>query len=207
MGRESTQAAKGLWSAPVRTILAKQIVAPLLDSPWKVAAFRMHWNKHPDSTVQNIWNQISQARAILDELVCQLDGIVYVISAINATTNSLPSGQRRVRAGVYYWVVSKTAFDCRALTEHMESNTVGAAVKLQLQPFQTTEKDFCTTLYNAVKDNMGGCVRRMVEESSPPQVKEAVVKVYITNKGPTGLLRKALSDLHNVRFYAELYEI
>ena len=210
MGRESTQAASKLQSVPVRNILSKQIVAPVLNSGWSVTAFRMHWNKEQDAMVENIWDQILQIRASLDRLVQQLEGIVYFVSAINATNSALVDGQRKVKPGVCYWIVLERALECRVFTQHMDSNSVGANLKLQLQPFQTTEKDLCSSIFNAVKDNMGGCVRRMVDEiqaRSGDQTKEAVVKVYVAEHGPKKLLSRTLSDLCSVRFFAELYEM
>lgn len=212
-GRECTQAAYKLKSQQVRTVLTAQLVRPVLANGWSISSFRMHWNKASPSAIHGIWAQIVEARAELDQLVRRVPGLLFFVSAINATNATLPDGQRRVNPGLYYWVVSKETVDCRELALHMESNSVGAYLKIQLQPFQTTEKDISGSLCNAVKDNMSGCVRRLVEEAQAEEAqaegssKEAIVKFYVGKDGPSDMLPSVLSSLEKVRFHAELYEI
>ena len=90
----------------------------------------------------------------------------------------------------------------------MESNPIGATLKIQLQPFQTTEKDISNTLFMAVKDNMSGCVRHMVEEiQGDLKHKEAIVKFYVGLNGPKPVVQAATAELDRARFYTEVYDV
>ena len=200
-----------MTSPQVRKVLSDQIIAPVVANGWVVSAFRMYWKREQPYSTDMIWGQIAETRTMLDALVRQVPNLLFIISSINATNASFSDGTRMVKPGVAYWVVSREALDCCELSKHMGRNNVDATLKILLQPFQTSEKDVTNVLYSAVKDNMGGCVRRLVEDSQANRgmtTKEAIVKFYSASQnGPTDMLSVAINSLQQARFYSELYEI
>ena len=204
--------APGLRSQAVRSILAKNLVGPTVQNGWNVSAFRMGWIKQDDQGTRNLWDQIVQLRYDLDQLVQTLPGLVYFVSAVTATssqqkTNTSSSTNVKAHPGVSYWLVShQQQTDSRQLYTVMHNNRLGANLKLQLQPYQQSEKQYCHALYNTVKDNMEGCVRRLFDASartlSIPL--EAIVKIIVADQEATPLLTEAVSQLGAVRFHAEL---
>ena len=168
----------------------------------------MHWNKLPLDMVENIWSNIAQIRAALDELMKQVKGIIYFASAINGINNVHTDGRRKISPGVYFWVVSQEPLNHGQLRAHMTSNSVGADIKINLQPFQSSEKDLCGSLFTGVKDNMGGCVRALVERYQSLRgdlTTEPIVKFYATSEGPRDMLSSVISELHTARFYSQLH--
>ena len=212
----STLPAPKLRSRPVCDILDRQILQPIVQNQWSVSAFRMTWPRVLDAN-RNIWDQIVLMRVELDRLVQQIPGALFLVSAINATSAQMKSGSEtsyKIHPGIVYWLVSRQPItDQRSLCSHMNANNCGAMLKLVLQPYQTTEKDIRNALFSGVKDNMEGCVRRLVEESCShcygpaERLKEPLVKFYVAPDGPKDMLSQALNDLAAARFRAELLNL
>ena len=205
-----------LRSPPVCNILTQDLIQPVVENNWNVAAFRMHWPRI-DGSIQTLWDRIVPIRAELDELVKTIPGPLFIVSGIYATASYSKTGPNavcRVLPGVGYWVVTKgPSLDSRSLCDHMNNNRCGATMKLVLQPYQTAEKDFRQALFNTVKDNVEGCVRRLVEDSRvycygpTERLGEPVVKIYVTKEGPRNRLSRVVRDLAAVRFRADLIEL
>ena len=212
---ETILPAPSLRSRPVRKILAEQIVGPVLERGWRVAAFRMNWQQHKETLNQNVWKAIVQLRTDLDSLVKKMDGILFFISAVTATqslqtqSTSGSNVRYKIYPGVAYWLVTRDHIADALLYKHMQNNSLGAVLKLQLKHYQKTEKDICNALYLTVKDNIEGCVRRMVDGSantlsSGPQ---PIVKMYAAHDEPIDIVSSAAAQLHAARFHLEIEQI
>ena len=211
----STVPASKLGSRPIKAVLTENIRGPVLQSNWNVAAFRMHWSR-PEINEQTIWDQMVLMREELDKLVKIIPEALFIVSAISATFNQIKTGQKgsyKIRPYVAYWLVSERMTDNRNLCDIMNNNNCGAQVKIMLQPYQTTEQDISNALFNTVKDNVTGCVRRLVEDSSEScygpseRLREPIVKIFVAKRGPMNMLSQAVVNLAGVRFHAELIKL
>ena len=212
---KAVRPAEKLQSQPVCDVLIHDIIRPVQQNNWNVSAFRMNWSKTGIGE-QSIWDQIVMVRGELDKLAKTIPGGIFVVSAIGASFSPIKSGQKtsyKIHPFVAYWLVSKRMTDNRNLCEIMNTNNCGAQVKIMLQPYQTSEKDISNALFNVVKDNVAGCVRRLVEDSCQcyygpsSRMQEPLVKIYVAKNGPITMLKQAVGNLSSVRFHADLLEM
>ena len=175
----------------------------------------MHWSAL-DTREQTIWKPIVEMREELDRLTRTIPGALFFVSAITARYTQVRSNQGstyKIHPYVMYWLVSKTVTDSRSLCDMMNRNNCGAQVKIMLQPYQTTEQDISNALFNAVKDNTAGCVRRLVEDSCEycygpsERQREPLVKFYVARGGPAQMLSDTIRNLAGVAFRADLLDI
>ena len=194
----------------VRRILSEGLVQLALSNSWGVTAVRLTWPRDPHIN-STVWSSISEIRDGLDELLRGFPGWVLFVSAI---TGSL-GPQRLIRPAVNHWVVTRggTA-DCRAVLQHMQANQAGAVPKLLIQPYQRTEKDIAGVLYTLVKDNIGGCVPRMVAASDKRRGGlvsttgatdwEPIVRIYLKDSALQVALEALAGQLNDARFPVQL---
>ena len=187
----------------VRHILSEQLVRLALSNHWGVTAVRFTW-PNTEGTAQGVWDNISALRAALDKLMAMFPDWVLFVSGVSGSLGP----QRKVRPSVGYWLVTRSEVsDCRAILAHVQANQCGATPKLLLQPYQKTEKDFTQVLYTLVKDNVGGCVPRMVQDSrrlpgglSQVADWESVVQIHLKDRLLKATLDRTVGDLSEARF-------
>ena len=202
-----------LRSTVVRDTLTTQMVEPVLARGWTVAAFRMNWSRQTDEALQYTWDNIVSIRQEMDQAALQLPGLQLLVSAISATSSRLPKENRyRNSPGVAYWGALTQGMDTRSLIGFMQENSSGAQLKLQLQPFQKTKDHVCNALFTVVKDNMEGCVRRLVEEAQRRNhrdvgVMEPIVKLYVRGEKVKNFMLNTVLNLAAARFSVELLEM
>ena len=207
---ESTLPSGTVKSPEARTMLDRYIVSPFQQPGYRVSAFRMSWFSQESDFLQKIWDEIVHLRVKLDCMVTNIPGVDVCVSAITATKSGLRKTQdpaeRKIYPGVSYWIVTPdTGFNERDLFNRMQANPFGATMKLLLQPYQSSKKDVCTALYGVVKDNMEGCVRRMVDMSAIQSLGQQpgqypVVKAFAMNEQHVEKLNEAQVHLKTARF-------
>ena len=198
-----------LQSRQVRDALMSHFVRPALQAGFKVSAFRLSWFGQSTEHLSIVWDQVVPLRDQLDQKMKEIGGVIYFVSAITATTSGkkkdAPTQKRLVFPGVAYWLVSLANFSERDLFNHMQNNGLGATMKLLLQPFQQTEKDLANGLFQVLKDNMEGCVRKMINcgnQGVPPGSCQ-IAKVFQCREDLSGL-SLARDTLTGLRFNVEL---
>ena len=180
-----------------------------------MTAFRLSWFSQDPVFLEDLWNNIISLRTNLDARVQEIGGICTVVSAITGTISGVHKAgqQRRVYPGVAYWIVIKdSAFSERMLFNHMNTNKAGATMKLLLQPYQQDEKHLCNALCAALKDNIDGCVRRLVNRASEvkpdpegAEVQHPIMKVFVVNNpAEMDRFQQAQVDFRSVRFHMSL---
>ena len=176
-----------------------------------MSAFRMNWSKQDDNVTRNMWDNIVTLRERLDDLVQNVPGIAFFVSAINATHSltKTPVGTQhyKVFPGVAYWLVTyRPIADRREFCTMLQDNDIGATLKLQLQPYQQSDREIRNALFAVVKDNMEGCVRRMVDTgaNAVPGVPHPLVRLYNADDEFAQVLEPTLYELHMARFATEL---
>ena len=195
--------ASALYSKPVRTVLAERLVGPVLQQCWGVTAVRFNW-PFDHATTQLAWQQIVQWRESLDAVIRAVPDCVYFVSAVTATVSN-----GKVLPAVGYWIVMRSAIsDCKLLMAHLTANKLSAKPKLLLQPYQKSEKDFSNALFKIVKDNMSGCVPRLMQESVQicgveGQV-EPAVRICGVDPAQWSHLETVVSELCQLRFTTKL---
>ena len=195
-----------------RPILLERLVRPAMANKQMVVAVRLTWPK--DSPRQNLWQQIVRLRRDLDAITCRLPSCAYFVSAITAVKQNDQFKQPRVWPAVGYWAVLREPLrECKLIMDLYNQNLCGAAVKLMLQPYQTTEKDLSSVLFNLVKDNVRGCVPRLVQISQQMSCGEGqpawepVMKICVLDRGVKEQLQEAVDAFQRIHFYTGLVEM
>lgn len=213
--REPRTAAPNLSSNIVKKILATHFVKPAIEKCGKVLGYRLHWPKQTEDTEKMIWQQIVNIRNVFDDMVKQFPFVSYFVSAICGINNKRPGQtEYRITPSVCYWIVSRDSIgDLRAVFDRMNDNPYHAVAKMTLQPYQNTEKDISNALFNSVKDNVQGCVGRLVEESvahcqlQSVATSRYIAKIFNTSFGPRESLEEGVRKLEEIRFNTLLVDI
>ena len=212
---KAVRPADKLQPQPVCDVLLEDIIEPVQQNNWNVSAFRMNWARKGIDE-QSIWDQIVVVREELDSLAKTIPGALFTVSAISASYSKMKSGQKTIyktNPFVGYWLVSQGMIDTRTLCDTMSNNKCEAQAKIVLQPYQTTKHDIKNALFTAVKDNTASYVRRLVEDcceryyGPTKRTHEPLVKIFVANNGPKDMLTKAVANLADVRFYAEILDM
>ena len=214
IGGDATAPCSSLNSAAAKASLMEQLVRPAVEQLQSVVAVRLTWPKD-DSARQAMWDQITAVRHDLDALAMQLPHCLYFVSAITAVKQCDRSKKEtKIWPAVGYWAVLKQPVgDCKLIINAFSQNSCGAAVRLMLQPYQTSEKDVSGVLYNMVKDNVRGCVPRMVQASLQRQHRtsagapETPVRVCAVDKEVLPHLHRAAAALQDARFATDVIEM
>ena len=208
---DASTPASVLYSKPVKSLLTERLVRPAINHQWGVMAVRYSW-PHDELTNKRAWEQIARYREELDQVVAQLSDCLYFVSAIGGTPTG-PSGLKWGHPGVNYWIVNQTSpSDQIVLLQHLTTNQVFATPKMLLQPYQQRECDFNSILFKIVKDNIHGCVPRLVQESwqrcygssNTDNHVEPAVRIYVKDPSMENDLRTTVSRLRQLRFPTKL---
>ena len=188
---------------------------PALRHQWGVTAVRFSW-PHDGLSNQMTWKEIVAHREDLDRVVCGLPQCLYFVSAVCATATANVRALHGGFPGVGYWIVTPSPMpDCRLLLQHLNTNHVQATPKLLLQPYQKSERDLNNVLFKILKDNMSGCVPRLVQESwqhchgsskIENQV-EPAVRICMIDPIIEQHLMTTVSELEALRFYTKLIHL
>ena len=210
VSKEAVFPAQLLYSKPIRNVLSDRMVRPVVDKQWSVAAVRLSWPKD-EARVQAIWQKIVKIRQSMDELAkCVPLDCVFLVSSISGSMST----QRRVCSpSLGYWIVARSHdWDCKLLPDHFHTNTWGATAKLLLQPYQKAHKDYSNTLFTIVKDNVSGCVPRLIQTSlrhcygEETELWEPATKIWVSDQTLRDTLGQTVSNLMEVRFQTQLLE-
>ena len=174
-------------------------------------AFRMSWISQDATYLQGIWSQIVFLREKLDELLKTIPGMQCYFSALTATAVLRkkyhdPKSKYSIYPGVAYWLLAQDeTFNERLLYNQMQTNPIGATMKLILQPYQKDGKSIANALCSVVKDNIDGMVRRTVDSYMEPlSCPYPIVKVSLWNKHSGSVLHEVSSDLAAARFHMDI---
>ena len=194
----------------MKSLLTERLVRPALSRQWGVTAVHFVWPRD-ELNNQMAWEQIVEYREALDQVVCGLPDCLYFVSAIGGIHSS--TGVHKGYPRVGYWIVTLTSTsDCRPLLQHLTANHVQAVPKLLLQPYQQAERDFNNVLFKLLKDNMHGCVPRLVQESwqrcysssNNENELEPAVKICMVDPSMEQDLMTTVSKLRDLRFLTKL---
>lgn len=211
--KEGVYVATRLRSGAVKDILDNYLIQPVIDNNWKVHAFRMHWPKMTEEEEAMTWQQIISIREGLDSIVRELPCLLHFVSGIGGVNRKNPvTGVFYTHPIISYWVViSADVLNTREMLASMNANPYGAQARLNLQPFSTGKKDLVNALHVAVKDNMEGCVRRIVDENNPYPTEgnrgNSLVKFVTKGKAINEHLYASIDRLRAARFMVEFIEI
>ena len=184
----------------------------------KVCAFRLVWlPKDHKQNIDHIWSEIIAFRVQLDELVAEIPGIAFFLSAITATTTrpKVFSAGFPVKnnPGLAQWIISSDPlFNELEFYRRVHSKGFGAHLKpLVDQPGQARKAEMSNALFLVAKDYGEGFVRNKVNASSCALTMaedgqswcHPLIKFY-TQPEYLGVIRTAQNELLKARFMAHL---
>lgn len=179
-----------LASRPIREGLFKYLAEPVDLRRFEVHSFRIVW-RFDEPLLDYAWIQLVQNHLVSDQVVSQVKGVCYFVSALTGIFNK-PNRKGEVPRNIYpavsYWVVARRGdYNHLGLWKDLQTAYPSAQIKSIGNTDLDTTEAISSALYIVLKDHNSGYVRNRVDVSAASCLKA-------NRQGEHPLVRLVLKD-------------